>query len=664
MADYYLDKSAIGNEYQAWASTPTWGALSTDKPLPMDGNGKAGPGHSAAVAIAEIQITVLPADGNTLVIAGATVTAKTAAAAKNQWTISGSIATCVSNLVALLNTSGTGVAQCDAAVSSSASALTLALPFWQFARVKPGATDTLQIATRIAGSTLNQATNGAVAISSSGWGTPPTLTQFAGGADGPFAYELNTATVFGKSDGQTGTAGPAYGLFFAVSSAPTDPTTADVIHVRTRRSGSDLSTTWSTTGTASATWRSRNYLFDNGTVWSGDNGKLTVTFKNTNGSSVASSFALGAGSLALNSRSKGNFEIQVAVTTSGTGSFIIASMTNGGRLSYKQSRFVEASDNIRTVSMCSDGGLTAAAVFIDMSDAFVQFRTTAKKLVSMTGSGTGLRVTLNGMVVEVVSASSAIGAILDATGAAMSGIIEWIGGEVRDSLAGYRCTMPFNINVGVPIDSLIDGVVGVTDPSVGMTASATTRARLRWNSPEGPNKGFRSESPQYVVDWKGDGTFPYAGAAADLRGVNWSHRITWTAIPTAWAAITPLVLKRFYRSASATAAVTVELYVPNATTMYDDELELTVSYLDSSDVWQNESVGGVRALQFSGTRSALAASGVTWTANGVAAHSAKKITLTTANPIKEGSEITARLSLCTSRSPTVTFYASPELGVA
>lgn len=234
MTDFYCDISAVGNEYQAYAATPTWGALSTDKPLPMDGTGLAGPGHSAAVAIAEFQITVLPADTNTIAIAGATLTAKTTAAAKNQWTIGADIATCITNLVALLNTYGTGTAQCDAATATGACKLLLALPYWQFARVKPGTTDTIQIATRFAGADLNYASNSNVGITSAGWATPPTITQFAGGANGPFAYLVSTNTLFGKAK-------TLYGLFLAVAGSVTDPTASDVVHVRTMRSSVSLS---------------------------------------------------------------------------------------------------------------------------------------------------------------------------------------------------------------------------------------------------------------------------------------------------------------------------------------------------------------------------------------------------------------------------------------
>lgn len=669
MADGYADIAAItAGDYQAYAATPTWGALSTDKPLPMDGNGKGSNSASAVVAIAEIQITVLPADTNTLVIAGCTLTAKTTAAAKNQWTISGAISTCITNLRDLINTFGTGTAQCDAATPTTVSALQLALPYWCFARVKPGTTDTLQIATRFAGSDLNQATNSNVGITSSGWGTPPTITQFAGGADGPWAYLLNTTTVFGKSDGKTGTGGPAYGLFFAASPTPFDPGTSDVVHVRTKRSGSDLSVTWNSTGTASAAWKQRNYLFDDGTVWASSNGKLTCAFKNSNGSSTGSVFTLAAaGTLSFASRGVGNFEIQTGVTASGSGTFMMVSMGNSAKFSFKRCRWVETSDNLRSIYLASDGNSSLSGWFVDLSDSFVQLRTsvTNKFPVQAGGSTTvNIRVVLNGLTVEVVAASANIGKFISLAGASQAGTVEWIGGEVRDSLGVYRCPMPFDINVGCSLDSIVDGVIGVSNPSVGMTASATVNARFRWISPEGPNKGMRSETPRAVIDWQGDGTFPYCGAAADLRGVNWAHRFTWTSIPSAWAPVMVARIPRFYRSASASKTIKLFLYLPTATTVYLDELEMTISYLDSTDVWRTESVGGARGLQFAASRTALSSSSASWTANNASDYSAKEIAITTAYSIKQNSEFVLRLALCASRGSSLTGYYSPEPGVS
>ena len=667
MADFYLDISAVGNEYQAYSATPTWGALSTDKPLPMDGSGLAGPGHSAAVAIAEIQITVLPGDTNTLVIAGATLTAKTTAAAKNQWTIGASIATCVTNLRDLINTFGTGTAQCDAAVSTSACKLTLALSYWQFARVKPGTTDTLQIATRIAGADLNQASNSAVTISSSGWATPPTITQFAGGANGPFAYILNTTTVFGKADNQAGTTAPSYGILFNAAPGPSEPGLSDVVKCRTRRSGVDLSApTWTATGSAvSGTYIARYYLFDNGSTWSGDNGKFTLTFKRNSANAQLTTWSLPSGSqLGFCAAQRGNFEIQFGLL-SGTGSITLFSTasTNSGVLA-QNCRFVETADHITACALnILSPNTSPSNVHFDLSGSFVQFRSvlTNKLLMNSSGSSTQFQARFNGLDVEVLSATGALGTLISNTAGTGFCNYEWIGGSVNDSLGVYSCQNPFSVVVGSASEITIDSVRGITDPSVAWTASNTVNASLRWNQPEGPNRGFRYQTPRFSIDWKSDGTFPYAATAADLRGNGWSHRVTWTATPQVYGSVTVLRLAHFYRSSAATKTITLPLYVPDATTMYVDEFDFEVTYLDSTDVIRTERAIAPRANQWSSSRTALPTGDSAWTSSGVASHSAKQISITTAYSVKQNSEITARLSLAKNRAVSVVFYASPEL---
>lgn len=664
MAEYYCDISAVGQEYQAYAAAPTWGAGAADKPLPMDGSGKAGPGHSAAVAIAEIQITVLPADGNALAIAGATLTAKTTAAAKNQWTIGASIAACITNLRDLINTAGTGTAQCDAAVSASVCALALALPYWQFARVKPGTTDTLQIATRIAGADLNHASNSAVAITSSGWATPPTITQFAGGADGPFAYLYNTATIFGKSAGMTGTSYPQYGLFFAIAPGPSNPVLSDVIHCRTKRSGSNLAQgTWLTTGTINAWWQARSYLMDNGTVWSGDNGALTATFK-TNSTTGNENYLGMASSVSFVSRGTNNFVLEVGSTAWAATQFGAFKAGGTNVLQFVRCKFAETSDNIGNGYVCRSGS-AVNNVKADLSMSTSEFRGNSKPIFGPGANGClNYSCVMNGHTVIVVAATTTLAAVI-VFSTNTTGNVEWIGGEIRDTNGVYRCANPVSFASGVQAEAVIDGVVGVTDASASFTASATNIGKLVWNSPEGPNKGYRLETPRFAVDWKGDGTFPYAGAAADMRGVNWSHRVTWTSVPSPTFSVTPLRLSRFFRSASAIKTITLEIYVPDATTIYLDELALAVSYIDDTDVWRTEFLGGVSMQAATASRAAaLSSSATSWTANGVASYSAKKLSITTAYPIKSGSEIIARLSLCASRSPSIVIYVSPELGVA
>jgi hypothetical protein len=669
MAEFYCDISAIGNEYQAYAATPTWGALSTDKPLPMDGTGLAGPSHSAAVAIAEFQITVLPADGNTIAIAGATLTAKTTAAAKNQWTISGAISTCITNLRDLINTYGTGTAQCDAVTPTTVSRLQLALPYWCFARVKPGTTDTLQIATRLAGADLNYASNSNVAITSSGWGTPPTITNFAGGANGPFAYLIDNNTVFGKTL-------MTYGLLFAAAPGPSlaDATAPDVIHVRTERSGSNLSYAFVNSASFVVTFVSRNYLFDNGTIWSGDNGKLTLSVKYTAAGTNTPYMAVAASpyTLVFESREAYNFEFQISCTASAASTLTMFKFTSGtsNQLAFLKCRAIESSDNLGIVYTVWDGGSTDIPFNVDLANSFIQSRTTTKMLVAATGACNWTyswrRVKANGLTYEQVSASGPIGAPIKMDTTTFNGSVEWIGGEVRDSNGVYLCAQPVSVSasltVNLPMDIVIDGVAGVTGPSAGFTPAAKGRGRLWWNQTEGTYAGFRLDTHQFTVDWKNDGTFPHCGAA-NLQGVSWSHRVTWPSTPTYYEAVTPIRLAYFYRAAAAAVTITLEMYVPDATTFYQDELELCVSYYDSTSVLRTESTVISRLQQLMSSRSALASSAKSWTSNGVASYSAKKITLTTAYSVKQNTDILVRLGLAKSRGSAVTFFVSPEIGI-
>ena len=307
---------------------------------------------------------------------------------------------------------------------------------------------------------------------------------------------------------------------------------------------------------------------------------------------------------------------------------------------FRRSRIIESSDNNYSgVYVFRD--TSSSIINFDFSGSFCQFRGIVRTLFSQ-NSGTCIpRVTMNGAVVEVVAASTAIGRPINFSGSTVNGHFEWIGGEIRDSNGVFTCQMPVNLaSGGNQMDVLIDSVIGVTDPSVGYTASASNKGCLRWNQPEGANKGFRVERPAYMVDWKGNGTFPYANAA-DLRGNGWSHRVTWSAIPKAFHTIVPLRLSRFYRSASAIKTIKCSLYVPDATTVYTDEIELHIAYIDSGGTLRNEVTGAAAALQFGSSRTGIAADATSWTANGVAAHSAKKLELTTAFAVAQNSEIVA-----------------------
>lgn len=662
MANFYCDISAVGNEYQAYANAMTWGTGATDKPLPQDGNGLAGPGHSAAVAIAEILVNTQPADANTLVIAGATITAKTTVVAKNQFAIGASVAATVTNIVSLINTYGTANNQCDATMPTTVSALALPLSYWCYARVKPGTTDTIQIATRIADSAMNyHATlRTYMLISHAGWGTAPTFTQFAGGADGPFGYILSSATLFGKTALQ-------YGAWCSASAGVGGPGVADLVDVRTKRDSLDLTVSMSFTATTGGTWQSRNFLYDDGTVWNdggSSNGSLQVTVINASGNSFVVQLAAPiSSSVSHVSRQSGGLHFKAQVTTHlGAVVALYATSSYSTKFAFINCQF--STSNM--VGIASIVYITSSSVnpSIDLSNSVFACVGTVQKAITQSSASASLRVRikLNNFSVVVTSASTTIAAPIEVR--APIGNMEWIGGSITDTNGVHTCANPFTLTANASdMQVMCDGVSGVTGPSIGWTSTIQGASKLIWSSTEGAYKGFRYETPGFVVDWKGNGQFPHCGAQ-NLQGEYLSHRVTWLTTPDLFVGETPLRLSRFYRSASSIVILTLELYTPDATTFYTDQFEVGIGYMDSTDVWRVESVGAPRLMQLASGRTALASSSKVWTSNGVPDHSAKKISLTTAYAVKQNTEVLVRLSLVTSRSSSITLYVSPEVGLA
>ena len=175
MADFYLDHNAYNvTTNRLGRDTPPWG-------VPQEGDGAA-LAPSSAASIAEIKINAVPTASETLVIAGATITAGASAAA-NVFVRGANVQATAANIVTLLN-SANATAVVGASVAIAVGNLANQLRNMVYARVKPGQTDTVQIMFRVGSDALNHANNSAVAISSAGWGTAPTVTQFAGGVSG------------------------------------------------------------------------------------------------------------------------------------------------------------------------------------------------------------------------------------------------------------------------------------------------------------------------------------------------------------------------------------------------------------------------------------------------------------------------------------------------
>lgn len=658
MADFYLDTSAIGNEYQAYAATPTWGAQATDVPAPMDGNGKAASAVSAAVAVAEIQLTAQPADTNTLTIAGATITAKTSVAAKNQFAIGASIAATVTNIVALLNTYGTGNNQCDAAVNSGSCVLLLALPYWQFARVKPGTTDTIQIATRIAGADLNQASNSNVTISSSGWATPPTLTQFAGGADGPFAYFSNASTVFGKTFN-------TYGLMVAKSPGPSEPGATDTIHIRSKRSSTNTSCSLSSsTGYTlvppAAT--SRSFLADNGTVWSGDDGvfQLNVT--------VTANVSVGLRSVAsyrLKIAARKKYGFKITWTGNNTGYTMVIGTGSTNEV-FHNVEFVEAT--AASVLYLHEGGANSWCIVY--SGCKITYAS-SHRVTSGFNSNT---YSISFRVIDCIFVWSGVGANITAlhevqSSASYSGLISYNNCQFSVDGGAYAVA---GVVAGVSsygigsLAILFENCLGMSNPSVGIPASTSNASGAFMWDDCGAKRPFRIETSNLTLEWVDNGTMPTYNATLP-SGEAYGHRMSWET-----ARLSPdrpqkvARYSTFFKDTAAAKTVTLELLVPTAEIPTKAQLAIFVKYTGNDDAIYYETTHEPYAMQEAGVATALP-DGVgtgSWTLNGVTGVSSKKLALTTAQSVKPNTEISAELWVFGPPGSNRSIYINPDLVIS
>lgn len=270
MANYYLHHGA----YPAYAATPTWGAA-------QDGDGTA-LGLSTP-AIGSIVITGLAIATNTLTIAGAVLTAVASGAGANQFNVGASLDAQANNIASAINAATN-------TTNSGTNATSTQLRNWVYARgPSTGApAATVEIMTRVGSAQFNYATNTNVFMTSGGWGSSPTFTQFTGGVGGVYGYFINTSTIW-----PSGITGANYGCFmYAMGPSSIQPGAGDTIYVRTKASGSDITCQNTTFQNLAINFKQfstdpvnpTKVIFDGGTVWSGDDGVFKLSKNYSSGS--------------------------------------------------------------------------------------------------------------------------------------------------------------------------------------------------------------------------------------------------------------------------------------------------------------------------------------------------------------------------------------------
>lgn len=603
MAEFFLDISAIGNEYQAYADTPaTWA-------VPQDGNGKAGPGHAAAVAIATIDCNGATASGTgTVGVLGVTVSS----------TLNASGAALATAIVTAINASAT-------ATGVGVSAALLPLNRLVFARVNPVLNTEVQIMLRIAGTDWNGLTPTRANI------TGGSVTAFAGGANGPFAYLATNSTVFGK-------AAKGYGMFSPLRvAAITETTVDDVIHIRTRRSGADLTVSFveSTTRydwTQTPAGISRVYMADDGTVWAGDAGVFTLSLNAPSGvSGGLHNLRISPGTVfSISSRSGRRFRWLFDC---------------GGPLGWQFNPLGGETRMFHGVVIEEAAGLTGTGVgYFLANNGNVRFQMSDCKWIAkgprslaQTGSNPSVRFEYINCEFEYFGLTAAVTNMVNLnTGSNGDWRCCFIGCKFYDRNGVYGVVSPV-LGGSFPSSShqvIFDGCSGVTDVASGWGGVVNDGLRsLVWEN-FGPSRDWRIEGGQWLCEWRAGQNFPTLTSQLP-GGAPWSVKalIRNTMI---WGVPQRLLkLPGYTRAGTGIKTITLEYLAQLAFTR--SQLGILVAYIDNNDVVRYETTLQTHAQQLLGGAANPTSSAV-WTLNGTTGYTAYKIELTTAFPVKIGTE--------------------------
>jgi len=667
MADYYCDHGA----YPTYAAAMTW--PNGDVPNPQDGDGRSlGP---AASAVATIDFTgITAAAGNTITIAGATLTCVASGAAANQFN-AGSGSTLAANVASAINAATN-------TVSSSASTSTPQLRSLVYARAKSSNNNVVEIGTRAGSTQYNYSGNSAMAIIASG--ISPTVVQFAGGASGPWGYLWNATSSFlpqALAIGGYGCMLINHNLAGRLLAGPAAFTAADTLWVRCNNRDFNPGT-----AVTAIIHPPMNIRFDASNAKWGDTVGKTFKFRNTGSSSA---LTISWQSPAATTSETDNYlgaTVPYAVefvneTTAGAGS---ASLILQNGICNSVSVWLDGV-KIRDQSATSGIGITnqyqvAKAKNWYFEQCLFSFSRSdyTRGLLDVAGSMAGTIV----MVWENCDFN------FDALSMAHPGIVNGYGGGI-DGAATFKLincrasatvsVSPFQrrSNVASSYSCYASNLVGFKLPAAysGLFSafSANKGAGCLENGYAmhqniGPKKAFRLETNSFVTDWIPDQGYPTLRSTLP-DGTPWAYRTVWSASANHYSGPSGIEVlnleKRSPSAANAVRTITLEgcMEASNLALAKNTHLDIMVTYTDKDDVVTMERTYPAGGIFVTGT--ALAASSQPWTLNSFGSYSAFKIALTTSKQVKAGTDIS--LSLCIhAESPngsSSAIFVDPEVDI-
>lgn len=648
MANFYCDHGAYAS---ALGATPTWG-------VPQEGDGSSKDAATAS-SVASILLNAQPAAGNLLSICGITFGATSGGTVN--YTIGGTLTATVDNIVAAIN-------GCTTAVGASVAGGTPQLRNLVFARNTGGTT--VQIMMRVGSAALDYANNTSVGITSSGWGTAPTITHFAGGSGGCWGWLANTAAIGVSSS----IAALAYGLITGtqpmVSSLGTTlqvPTITDPVYVRTGN-GYTLTCAVNTSPNLGAVTFSRWLVFDTNTQWTGDsgNGKVVISMSTNNADIALRLVANAAYTLRYTALKKGGFKFLWASSNTSGYLYFHPTSTGGNRaislfenIAFEEGAGVSAS--VSNMRIIVSGGY-AATRFKGCTFNYTTGRTAWWGLVTAYSGYDGSLIFEGCTVTANLTAGADPGAVFS-VGLSTGAALRVIGCDFSGWAFGKLRALSSGLTMGSGIEYLFSGNTGLAMGTSYLNASAQDS----WNpnritssfSSQDTGFAFRYEYMAGVVDWNPDASpaYPTRGALLFDGVTPWSIKMDWFAnTANVFSNLVTPEMSTVYRQAAATKTISIDFLSPIALTEFD--IVLRVQYVGTN--------GKVVSETTLGNAAALTSPGATWTGiSNYPSHTSKRLSLTTQNAIKQGTIVSAFIEIM--RVPPggsgVQLYVDPEMAI-
>lgn len=646
MADFYCDHGAY---VDALGSEPTWG-------VPQEGDGFS-PNPATSASVAEIRILASPTASETITIAGATITAG-ASLGTNIFARGANPGETAANIAMLINsgmftaTVGSGVAH-NVGIAPTANQGRNMF----YARVKPEAANTVQIMFRIGSEALNHANNSNVAITSSGWATPPTITQFSGGTSGCFGWFFNSAALGPGSS----IAAATYGVMMSKPTVVRGATPANSVFALSEadiiwnRSGVGKLVSFTIPGNTSRVANANNYHIrtDSNTKWTSDPGDGVFEFRITNNANAVRVFSVVHDTCTrgkLSAERQSGFLINGRIMGGSGSALIFGTNVSTGLFEANNITIAEDPTSVRAGFSCVPTleGATGNIICRDTVFSMLRSSTTARTLIGI-GTTTAsqnyefdnceFRFNYTGTAppsapLFTVRGDTSTRRRCRISGGRITGL-----GAYTQPVFGASTAWASTGPVEVIAEGLFGSDVGVNGLAPWGVPGGGSGAETRRVFVSVPTLGgsWRYETMTGAADWVNDGSFPTLNGRTP-GNIPHSMRMYW--LPGAeqdriYGFIAP-PLRQQSRGADGTKTIVVELFVPSSIAFDPFNLSARLRYVDTTNQ--------VRLMTLTGAN--LATSSATWNnTSAYPGHVARRLTYVTAHPVRQYTEITVEIGI-------------------